>query len=136
MRRKLVLGVGLAALVGGSAAGQFAADRVPPVAAPKAAPLPGGLQPVTPPAPVLGGFQPLTPPAAPVPSFSALPVNVEIPTALGKDHPWLLKPEHGPYFILVKSYVRPAAGSKAALEDKGLSARELAEGLEIGRAHV
>lgn len=179
MRRKLVLGVGLAALVGGSAAGQFAADRVPPAAAPKAAPLPGGLQPVTPPAPVLGGFQPLTPPAAPaspapaagslytptyatppvtsgyvppvdglrpastygspastygspaapVPSFSALPVNVEIPTALGKDHPWLLKPEHGPYFILVKSYVRPAAGSKAALEDKGLSARELAEGL-------
>ena len=188
MRRKLVLGVGLAALVGGSAAGQFAADRVPPAGAPKTAPLPGGLQPaapVTPPAPVLGGFQPLTPPvapaspaaplytptyptpsstsgyvppvdgvrpastygsppstygspspapAAPVPTFAALPVNVEIPSALGKDHPWLLKPEHGPYFIIVKSYVRPAKGSKAEKEaqergEKGLTARELAEGL-------
>jgi hypothetical protein len=180
MRRKLVLGVGLAALVGSSAAGQFAADRVPPagtpMGAPKAAPapLPGGLQPAGPttPAPVLGGFEPLTPPTVPVspaapsaplytpmyssppaasgyvppvdglrpapsalpangapPSLSALPANIEIPTVLGKDHPWLLKPEHGPYFIMVKSYVRPAAGSRAATVDRGLTARELAEGL-------
>jgi hypothetical protein len=63
------------------------------------------------------------------PSLSALPMNIEIPTVLGKDHPWLIKPEHGPYFIMVKSYVRPAAGSRAAMEDRGLTARELAEGL-------
>ena len=175
MRRKLVLGVGLAAFVGSSATGQFAADRVPPAGAPKAAPapLPGGLQPAeAPPAPVLGGFQPLTPPAPPAspsspsaplyapmyssppaasgyvppvdglrpatsvppaggtpPSLSALPMNIEIPTVLGKDHPWLLQPEHGPYFIMVKSYVRPAADSRAATEDRGPTARALAEGL-------
>ena len=171
MPRKLVLGVGLAALVGGSAAGQFAGDRVPPVGAPNAAPaLPGGLEPAgapAPPAPVLGGFSPGAPsvpapvapvapaapaayvppvdglraptygsatPAAPAASYVPVPVNVEIPTVLGKDHPWLIKPEHGPYFIIVKSYVRPAANSDAAKEElerkeKGLSARELAEGL-------
>lgn len=178
MRRKLVLGVGLAALVGGTATGQFAADRVPPttgipMGAPKAAPpatLPGGLQPVTgasTPAPVLGGFQPLTPPVspsspvrpaspsspaplyssppsttgyvppvdglrptygsptpAPAASYAPLPVNVEIPSVLGKEHPWLLKPEHGPYFIMVKSYVRPSKP-----EDGGWTARQLGEGL-------
>jgi hypothetical protein len=72
------------------------------------------------------------------PSLSALPMNIELPTVLGKDHPWLLKPEHGPYFIMVKSYVRPAAGSRAAAEDRGLTARELAEGLarEIRDAHL
>jgi hypothetical protein len=176
MRRKLVLGVGLAALVGGSAAGQFAADRVPP-AAPAAPPatLPGGLQPITPTAPaapVLGGFQPVTPAApvrpaspagpaplysapsttvgyvppidglrapafpasaaaGPVPSFAPTSLNVEIPTAVPKSHPWLIKPEHGPYFIMVKSYVRPAKDSQTAKEspDGGLSAAELAEGL-------
>jgi hypothetical protein len=58
-------------------------------------------------------------------------MNVEIPTALSKDHPWLLKPEHGPYFIIVKSYVRPSKDSTAAREegDRWVSARELAEGL-------
>lgn len=136
MRRKLVLGVGLAALVGSPVAAQ-------PLPAPK------------PPAPVLGGFQPVspTPPAAPAPPAyvppvdglraptagapapaptytpAAAPANFEIPSVLGKDHPWLIKPEHGPYFIIVKSYVRPAANSRAAAEDKGLTARELAEAL-------
>src|SRR5688572_33471234 len=65
MRRKLVLGVGLAALVGSSAVGQNPGGTYPPVGAPKAAPaLPGGLQPVgapATPAPVLGGFQPGAP---------------------------------------------------------------------------
>jgi hypothetical protein len=182
MRRKLVLGIGLAALAGGTAAGQFASDRVPapiyaPAEAPKTAPaIPGGLTPVgspAPAAPVVGGYQPLTPaaptapaspggslysspaayvppaeaprmpaygtvpgaPAVPVPNIASLTVNeVQIPTALPKDHPWLLKPEHGAYFIMVKSYVRPAAGSRAADEarekgEKLLAARELAEGL-------
>jgi hypothetical protein len=169
MRRKLVLGMGLAAIIGSSASAQFASDRLPPppTGAPKApaSPLPGGLK------PVVGGFQPLTPPtrsasppsstgslysspsatsgyvppvdglrpasysapgtlpggAPPVANFPTQPLNFEIPTALPKDHPWLIKPEHGPYFIMVKSYVRPAEGSKAAKEDKGLSARQLAE---------
>ncbi|MBM3978836.1 MAG: hypothetical protein FJ304_00860 [Planctomycetes bacterium] len=180
LRRKL-LGVGLAALVGGTATGQFASDRLPaaPVGAPKGAPsLPGGLTPVGPVAPAVGGYQPRpvspTPPTSPgslygsppaggayvppsdaprgtygTPSYGStygspapapvrpaptVPVNIEIPTALPKEHPWLLKPEHGPYFIMVKSYVRPAADSKAARDarergEKGLTARELAEAL-------
>jgi hypothetical protein len=163
MRRKLVLGVGLAVLAGGTAVGQFAVDRVPPVGVPAgapttAAPLPGGLQPVVPPAtpapvtptggyaPPVGGLQPAsyaTGPAnsgmsvAPAAGLSGIPASVEIPTALPKDHPWAIKPEHGPYFILVKSYVRPAKGSKAAEKDPGLTALELAEGLarEVRETH-
>jgi|GEM_PF-1170337 len=198
MRRKLVLGVGLAALVGSSAVGQFAVDRQPPgVPPPSDSPSPqppavGGLQPVaspvmpvspaapTPPlSPSTPGYTPLysspslTPPTPPVspsapsytplysspspagayvppvdglrpaaptppppaanlrpsPTFSAQTVETEIPTAIPKDHPWILKPEHGPWFILVKSYVRPAKGSRAEEDDKGLSALELSEGL-------
>ena len=185
MRRKLVLGVGLAALVGGTAVGQFASERtqplygpvVTPTGAPKTTPaapsLPGGLTPVGPAstAPVVGGFQPLTPPVSPAapggslytptyssppaggayvppadapraptygtpapgaaPSLSALPINIELPTALSKDHPWALKPEHGAYFIMVKSYVRPAKDSKTAEAegDKWVSAREMGEAL-------
>jgi hypothetical protein len=173
MRREWVLGVGLAALVGGTASAQFASDRAP-AGAP--APVAGGLT------PVVGGFQPLSPPVAPVPpgapnsslytpmysapagrgayvppsdapraagagvpapaalpNLAALPATVEIPTVLPKDHPWLLKPEHGAYFIIVKSYMRPARDSQAAREegDKWVSARELAEGLarEIRETH-
>lgn len=67
----------------------------------------------------------------PAASFTAVEMDLEVPTALPKDHPWLLKPEHGQWFILVKSYVRPSKDSKAEHEqdDKGLTARELAEGL-------
>ena len=188
MRRKLVLGAGLVAFVGGSATAQFAVDRPQ-----TPTPLPAGVQPAaTPPAPVLGGYQPLTPPSVPtspgapmyssptaprgayvppvdglrpptygaptslygspapapvgavgaVPATASLPINIEIPTVLGKDHPWLIKPEHGPYFIIVKSYVRPAKDSRAAQEaqergERGLTARELAEGLakEIRDVH-
>jgi hypothetical protein len=66
-----------------------------------------------------------------VPNLAALPVNIEIPTALPRDHPWLLKPEYGPYFIMVKSYVRPGKDSKGAREegDKWVSAVALAEAL-------
>jgi hypothetical protein len=176
MRRKLVLGVGLAALVGGTALGQFASERGPSAAptvpgglTPAAPVAPGGLQPLTPPAPAAAPVAPAgglyTPlysapsapaayvppsdaprtglyeapaPAAPVPSavpslsaLSAPPVNVEVPTSLPKDHPWLLRPEHGAYFIIVKSYVRPAKGSTAALAegDRWVGAGELAEAL-------
>lgn len=182
MRRKLVLGVGLAALVGGTAAGQFAVDRptspASPTGTPKAAPpaFPGGLAPA---APSGGGFQPVapglpasptlpasprssdytplysSPPAAgayvpppdgfrpanyaapagaptgvaPAVNFATTPVDVEMPLAVPKDHPWRLQPEHGPWFILVKSYVRPPKGSKAAEQDKGLTALELGQAL-------
>ena len=40
--------------------------------------------------------------------FASLPpVNVEIKTAIPANHEWLLKPEHGAYFISVKSFARP-----------------------------
>ncbi len=151
MRKKALLGVSLALFAGGTAMAQFASDR-PSVGIPMASlgtpmvptALPPALSPVTPTSP----FQPVTPagytgtgyvpptsglqpaPVAPArPAPVPLPSSLEIRTALGADHPWLLKAEHGPYFIMVKSYVRPAKGSVAAVEDKGLSARELAEGL-------
>lgn len=140
MRRKWLLGFGFA-LAGGVALGPVAAQ--PPASpfgtlktaptAPTAPPAPG--------APPVGGFQPAAPaapPAAGLPAMPAGPVaDVEIPSVLGKDHPWLIKPEHGPYFILVKSYVRPARGSRSAELDKGLTARELAETLakEIREKH-
>jgi hypothetical protein len=53
-------------------------------------------------------------------------VDTTIHTALPADHPWLVKPEHGAYFICVKSYSRPARPKPG---DEGLSARELAEAL-------
>ncbi|MBY0455991.1 MAG: SPOR domain-containing protein [Gemmataceae bacterium] len=114
MRTDALLAVGLALATGGVGFGQF--------------------QPVGPRPPALpGGFTPAAPGAQPAPTTQsapvALPQSVEIKTALPADHPWLLKPEHGAFFIMVKSYVRPAKGTRAAEEDKGLTARELAEGL-------
>src|SRR5581483_8597255 len=105
MRRKVVLGVGLAGILSGSAAAQFggnppipssptpapsgfAAGRPVGTPAPGAAPRPaggyvapvGGFQPAGGAAPPVGGFQPaggaLTPPP-----------EVEIPLALGPNHP-------------------------------------------------
>jgi hypothetical protein len=67
---------------------------------------------------------PASPPASPPASSS--PPEVEVPSALGPNHPWALKPEHGAYFICVKSYSRP---SKPDPNDPGPSARELAEAL-------
>ncbi len=116
-----------------------------PVTPGRSMPIPGGLQPATPTQPVraggyvppVGGFQPAgygsypTGETRPVASMP-VPINIEMPSALGPNHPWQLKPEHGPYFILVKSYVRPAKSdrpNKYAQDDPGLSARELAEGL-------
>src|SRR5688500_2937288 len=84
MRRRLLLGVGFAGVLTGSAVAQFAADAKPLPAAPqtKTAPF-GGAQPVTPTMPAtpprtptptpgyvqpVGGFQPA--PAAPTTSFT------------------------------------------------------------------
>lgn len=139
MRRKLVLGVGLAGVLSGPAAAQFAADAKPfggaaptppaarpanPAAPPKAGayvPPVGGLGAPATPAPATG-FRPAgSPTAAPTPA-----VPVDLPSALGADHPLRLRPEHGHYFVLVKSYSRPARPTDT---DPGLGARELAEGL-------
>lgn len=110
MRTKALLGVGLALWVGGVAAGQPLAP--PPI---------GGY------VPPAGGLQPASAVVpAPLPS---LPTSLEIKSALGADHPWLIKPEHGPFFIMVKSYVRPAPGRDGKIEDGGLTAKALAEGL-------
>jgi hypothetical protein len=130
MRHKWVLGVGLAAVVAGPVAGQPVSPPQPPQQ-----PVLGGFQPVSPTPPAspmsptspMGGYVPPVDGLRPAPAPAAVPVPVEIPSVLGKDHPWLIKPEHGAYFIMVKSYVRPAKGSRAAQDDRGLTARELAE---------
>lgn len=130
MRRRLVIGFGLAGVISGSAAfGQFAADR-PATGLPKA---PGGVQlpasPGTLPPPsgaFPGGLQPVTPAGLPQMPRPAPPPSAEIQTALGADHPWAVKPEHGAYFISVKAYSRP---SRPTPTDNGPSARALAEAL-------
>ncbi len=142
MRKNALLGIGLALFAGGTGTAQFATDRGP-VAAPKATTLPPGFAPAAPVQPAMpgAGYVPptsgLQPAATPRPAVVLLPTSLEIKTVLGADHPWLIKPEHGPYFIMVKSYVRPAKGSKGEEADKGLTARELAEGLaaEIRDVH-
>lgn len=165
MRRKWVLGVGLATLVGGSAAAQpTPAEPAPP--SPPISPT-SPMSPTSPVTPGTPGYVPLysspTSPSSrssgsayvaptegfspannstqtlpsitagirPLASFAAVPIDAEVPTALPKDHPWTLKPEHGPWFILVKSYVRPAADSRSAQmqDDKGWTALQLGEGL-------
>ncbi|HVL15913.1 MAG TPA: hypothetical protein VM529_25295, partial [Gemmata sp.] len=99
-------------------------------------PLPAGVRPIgsaptggayVPPvgfgSPAAGGLAPAggAPRPAPTP-----PRDTEIRSALGPNHPWAIKPEHGEYFLCVKSYSRP---SQPEPGDKGLSARELAEAL-------
>lgn len=135
MPRKLVLGVGLASLLSGTAAGQqFATDRQP-VGVPQQ-PVTKGFQPAPAagPAPVArpqapGGFAP-----APSPTLTPQAPPLDIPLAVPPNHPWLLKPETGPWFISVKSYSRPGQPDP---NDPGLTARELAEALaaEIREKH-
>lgn len=134
MRRRLVYTVGWVGLWSGGAWGQFAADRPP---ASPSLPAPAGVSPAT---PVGSSAVPYVPPVgAPVPTGESPapsaevprppappPPEVEIRSALGPDHPWAVKPEHGAYFICVKSYSRP---SRPDPNDPGPSARELAEAL-------
>lgn len=153
MLRRLVLGLGAAGLIGGSAAtGQFASDRTAP-GAPKAPAPFGGVGPAGPAmpgvrpaggyAPPAGGFTPaaastpapgfpppsgFAPPAglAPAPAAAAPAEPLAIPTALGDNHPLALRPEHGPYMILLRSYSRPARADAA---NPGMTAKQLAEAL-------
>ncbi len=143
MLRKLVLGLGAAGLLGSSAAfGQFASDRpaapfggVGPAGAPALPMPPGGVRPAGGYVPPVGGFTPAaapTPtgfaparPAAPAPAAAA---PLDIPTALGPNHPMALRPEHGAFVILVRSYSRPARPDPT---NPGFTAKELAEGLAV-----
>jgi hypothetical protein len=157
MRWRFVCGFGLAGVATASAFGQFAVDRVPqtpppaqtlPAGGPVPSALPPGLQPVVPASvgaytPPPGGLMPAggfpgtglgsVNPQPPLPPVSP-PPKLEIESCLGPNHPWVLKPEHGPYFICVKSYSRP---HRPTPEDNGPSARELAETLanEIRTIH-
>jgi hypothetical protein len=149
MRWRLGLCFGVAGAVAGSALGQFAADRVPqsPPTMP-GTPSGGPQQPTTPPAPGAytppvggvipagyngaagGGLSSGYPTLASANSVQTTrigtPPSMEIASALGPNHPWALKPEHGPYFICAKSYSRPHTPTP---EDNGPSARTLAEAL-------
>lgn len=59
-------------------------------------------------------------------SYASPPVNVEIKTAIPANHEWLLKPEHGAYFISVKSFARPP---RPTPDDQGPSALAMAQAL-------
>jgi len=139
MRRKFAFGLGIAGVLAGSSVGiaQFAADRVPasPVApvSPATPPaLPPGVRPVGPAGGVVNPTtNPVVPAGALVPAPSVAtppaappPTDLEIRSALGPNHPWVVKPEHGAFFILMKSYSRP---SRPTAQDNGPSARTLAE---------
>lgn len=153
MRWKLVFGFGIAGAVAGSALGQFAVDRVPqtppasgiPATAPQAPTsplLPAGFTPVATVsqggyAPPVGGVVPAGGTSSGSSPFSpsnlgiplrtiTAPPKVEVESVLGPNHEWALKPEHGAYFLLIKSYSRP---HNPTPEDNGPSARVLAETL-------
>ena len=136
MRRRVLLGVGLAGALAAPAAAQFASDAkpfggaapTPPPAARQAGPPPGAYVPpvggLGAPAAPATGFRPAGGVVAPVQAAPADPV--ELPSALGVGHPLQVRPEHGNYFVLVKSYSRPARPTET---DPGMTALQLAEGL-------
>ncbi len=150
------IALALVGVCGSSAAwGQFASDRKAPPSVPAATPgspqppaspaLPPGVPGLgsRPNSPVLGtpgGVRPtggftLPPPSGVQPTGYATPQpqraspaipDVSMPSVLPADHPWLLKPDSGEYFIVVKSYSRP---NRPDPGDPGKSSRELAEAL-------
>jgi hypothetical protein len=139
MRRKIVFGLGLVGVLSSTATAQFASERAPAIpATPPAAAVPGG--PSSPPPlpdgvrpiggapigkyvpPATGGIPGVTPGLPAEPPAPPPPRDLTIYSALGADHPWVVKPEHGPFFLCVKSYSRPSKP-----DDGGMTARELAE---------
>lgn len=144
MRRKWVLGVGLAGVLSGTAAAQVGGSPPSGFASGQPVGTPSPVPRTAPPAqpggyvPPVGGFQPAggtANPAGPGSTTAPAPLpHVEIPLALGPNHPRAVRPEHGQYFISVKSYSRPA---KENPNDPGRSARDLAEALaaEIESTH-
>lgn len=122
MRCRLAVSLGVAGALAGAAIGQLPDNRSAPPGA-----LPPGYAPVagtTP--PPAGGILPPGYTAAPAVGTHAETPAADIPTAIPASHPWVLKPEHGEYFISVKSYSRP---SRPTPDDRGPSALALAETL-------
>jgi hypothetical protein len=64
--------------------------------------------------------------AEPRPLAAPPPASYEVRTAIPPNHEWQLRPEHGEYFISVKSYARP---SRPTPDDQGPSALTMAEAL-------
>jgi hypothetical protein len=137
--RRFVLSVSCAGILSGSAMAQFgSAPPAAPMVPTPAAPAPfGGTGPMTPApsyVPPVGGLQPtntLRPAGSPAAPRVA---PVEIPLALGPNHPLAVKPEDGAYFICVRSYSRP---SKPDSNDVGFTVKQLSEALaaEIQQSH-
>jgi hypothetical protein len=123
MRHGLVLGAIGVGLFAGAGHAQFATDRgpqafggaTPPAAAPVKPPsappqLPGGIQPVSHSAPAAPLAGRVLPSGVPLPDPSRREVLAPVPTSIKLDappHPWAVKPEHGPWMILVKGYTGP-----------------------------
>lgn len=110
MRRRWLLG-GLGGVVAGAgvAVGQFAADRTPPpVASPPPVVQPAVVAPQQPAFPVTPSQPPVVSPAAapPAPRPAAAPVQ---------SHPLSVRPEHGGWMIVVKSYTGDAAQKNAEI---------------------
>ena len=125
MRRGLVIGLGFAGLLRGSAVAQLPTNRTTPPSA-----LPVGYEPDNLPLPTGGvlptGYSTVPPMPEARPLAAPPPVNLEIRTAIPANHEWQLRPEHGVYFISVKSYARP---SRPTPDDQGPSAMAMAEAL-------
>jgi hypothetical protein len=135
MRWSFVFGLGFGGVVAGSAIAQFPTERVPtstgvPITPPPGATpaLPAGVEPAFPGTGGLlpAGYSAVPPTADSRPLASPPPRDLEIRTAIPPDHEWLIRPEHGAYFISVKSYSRPPRPTD---DDKGPSALAMAEAL-------
>lgn len=121
MRTRVVVAFGLAGLLTGSSAAQLPTDRGPATPLPA---LPAGYEPIR---PLAGALPAGSPPSTELrPLAAPPPVDLEIRTAVPPGHEWLLRPEHGAYFISVKSYSRP---SRPTADDQGPSALAMAEAL-------
>jgi hypothetical protein len=127
MRSRVVFAFGLAGLLTGSSAAQLPTDRGRSPALPA---LPAGYEPVStsPPssAALPDGYSTVPPAPEHRPPAPPPPVDLEVRTAVPANHEWLVRPEHGAYFISVKSYSRP---SRPTPDDQGPSALAMAEAL-------
>jgi hypothetical protein len=126
MRRVLVLGLSLIGLLSGPAAAQSPTNPLPPSPPSSGSPVllePQGFAAPSPGGPLPPGYSSLPPVTQARPPA---PENLEIRTAIPPNHEWLLRPEHGAFFISVKSYARP---SRPTADDQGPSALTMAEAL-------
>jgi len=125
MRHGFVFGIGLTAVMAGTTGAQIPANG-----GPTPGDLPPGYEPLSVASPagrgLPGGHSTVSTEAELRPLAAPPPADMEIHTALPVNHEWRLRPEHGPYFISIKSYSRP---SRPTSDDQGPSAMTLAEAL-------